>query len=377
MSAFSAKLNAHHPAHVITKHLAQDPLLSRTPAFGVHIAPPPPADAQDVWSRVACIHNTQASVKSAQQDLQASVRSAQQELAELLGSTPQDGTTAYQMGSSSHTEQPQPPHQQPADWGSADTPSGLPFLQLPADFQPSDRSLLPPSPSPSGELSQFMSWNQLDSPDKAVHLLTNELQHQQQPPMLPAAVASPMSTLAASSDAWWLQQSSQEPPRLASMTSMPSVPSNAQRSDSMTHSNMLGMGQYARDAAAGPHAHFGIKQEPPAVPDWLQAVQAETARAVRPRRSIPQDFAAHPSDLPKPIPYYSSAAHPGREDSGDLSTSVNTHVFLGRVACSGAQGGPGRLAREGTLPASIASPKSSLGSSLPSAAQVHPCCGCM
>lgn len=323
-----------------------------------------------MWSRVACIHNTQASVKSAQQDLQASVKSAQQELAELLGSTHHEGSAAYHLAS--HTKQLKPPHQQPLDWGRADTPSGLPAPQVPADFPPHERSLLPPSPTPTGELSQYLSWNQLDSPDKPAH-------HQQPQSLLPAGdlSSSPMSTLAAS-DAWWSQQSSHAPARLDSMQSMPSMPSIpaiTQRSDSMTHSNMLGMGQYAMDAAAGPPADFALNQEPPAAPDWLQAVQAETARVVRPRRAIPQDFAAHPSDLPKPMPFYSSASHPGREDSGDLSTSVGTQVFLGRVSSTGGQGMPGGATREGVLPASMASPKSSLGSSLPSVpflrAQVH------
>ncbi|KAL3140210.1 hypothetical protein ABBQ38_004485 [Trebouxia sp. C0009 RCD-2024] len=367
LSSFSAKLDAHHPAHVIKKHLAQDPLASRTPAFNIHIEAPSPNPAQDVWSRVACIHNTQASVKSAQQNLQASVKSAQQELAELLGSTHHDSSTVYHLGS--HTEQLKPPHQQPLDWGPADTPSGLPALQLPADFPPHEATLLPPSPTPAGELSQYLSWNQLDCADKPAH-------HQQPQSLLPAGdlSSSPMSTVAASSDAWWSQQSSHAPARLDSMhsmhsmPSMPSMPAITQRSDSMTHSTMLGMGQYAMDAAAGPPADFALNQEPPAAPDWLQAVQADTARAVRPRRAIPQDFAAHPSDLPKPMPmpFYSSASHPGREDSGDLSTSVGTQVFLGRVSSSGGQGMPGGGTREGVLPVSMASPKSSLGSSLPS-----------
>ena len=332
-----------------------DQLHLHSPATYVNVGPPPPAPPQDVWSKVAWIHNSQTSVKSVQQDLQASVKSAQQELAELLGGSHVEGSTAYDM--STNTEQHP---QQPSDWGQADTPPALPAMQLPADYPAPDRSLLPLSPTASGELSQFMSWSQLDSPDKA-----HKLQHQQQQLPLPPGAhrvnSSPMSPLGVISDTWWSQQNSQAPARLDS------IPSNAQRihcNDNITQCNTLGLGQYAMEAAAGPPVNFPPNQvEQPTVPEWLQAVQADTARAVRPRHSILQDF-PHSGDLPRPLPFYGSASHPCREDSGDLSTTVGTQLFMGRVTCSGTQGRAG--AREGVLPSSMASPKSSLGSSLPS-----------
>ena len=355
---FSSKLSAQHPAHVRTKDLIQDQLHLRSPATYVQ-APPPSVPPQDVWSKVAWIQNSQASVKSVQKDLQASVKSAQQELAELLGGRHVEGSTAYDISTS--TEQHQHP-QQPSDWGQADTPPALSAMQLPADYPAPDRSKLPMSPSASGDLSQFMSWSQLDSPDKA-HKLQQHQQQQQSPlpPGAPQLDSSPMSPLGVISDTWWSQQNSQVPARLDS------IPSSAQRThsnDNVAHCNALGLGQYAMEAAAGPPLNFPpSQQEQPTVPEWLQAVQADTARAVRPRRSTPQDF-AHPSDLPRSLPFYSSASHPCREDSGDLSTTVGTQLFMGRVACSGTHGRAG--AREGVLPSSMASPKSSLGSSLPS-----------
>lgn len=356
---FSSKFSGQHPAHVLTEDLMQDQLHLHSPATYVDTGPPPLAPSQDVWSKAAWIQNSHASVRSVQQDLQASVKSAQQELAELLGGSHVEGSTAYDM--STHTEQCKHP-QQPSDWGQADTPPALPAMQLPADYPDTDRSLLPLSPTASGELSQIMSWSQLDSPDKA-HKLQHHQQQQQSPlpPGAPHVDSSPMSPLGVISDTWWSQQGSQVPARLDS------IPSNAQRthcSDSTTHCNTLGLGQYAMEAAAGPPSSFPHHQgEQPTVPEWLQAVQADTARAVRPRRSVPQNY-LHSSDLPRALPFYGSAAHPGREDSGDLSTTVGTQMFLGRVTCSGTQGRAGVC--EGVLPSSMASPKSSLGSSLPS-----------
>ena len=346
----------------------QDQLRLHSPESFVDIGPPPPVPqragggslhlSQDVWSKAAWIQNSHASVKSVQQDLQASVKSAQQELAELLGGSHVEGSTAYDM--STNTEQHQH-SQQHSDWGGGDTPPALPAMQLPADQPGPDRSLLPLSPIASRELSQFMSWSQLDSPDKA-HKLQHQHQEQQLP--LPAGApqvdSSPMSPLGVMSDTWWSQQSSQLPARLDSL------PCSAHRThcgDNVTHCNTLGLGQYAMEAATGPPSTFLSQGEQPAVPEWLQAVQADTARAVRPRHSVPQDF-LHPTDLPRLLPFHGSASHPGREDSGDLSTTVGTQMFMGRITCSGTQGRAG--AREGVLPSSMASPKSSLGSSLPS-----------
>ena len=356
LPTFNGKLTAQHLVHVATKNLVPDQPRSHTPASYLDIAPPPPVAGQDVWSRAACMHNTQASVMSAQQDLQASVKSAQQELAELLGGNHVEDSAAYNMGP--HTEQHKDP-QQAADWGQADAPFGLPAMQLPADYAAHNRSLLPLSPTPSDELSQYMSWSQLDSPDKA-HKLQHQQDHQ---PLGPGRLvdSSPISPLGVMSDSWWSQQNSQAPARLDG------IPTDAQRihsTDSTLHSNMLGLGTYAMEAAAG-LPQFAPKQEQPVVSEWLQAVKAETARDVRPRYSTPQDFAL-PSDLPRPASLYGSASHPCREDSGDLSTSGGAQMFLGRVSCSGTQGING--AREGVLPLSIASPKSSLGSSLPSLA---------
>ena len=357
---FSSKPSAQHPARVLTKGLMPDQLHLHSSATYDGIVPPPPAPPQDVWSKVAWIHNSQTSVKSVQQDLQASVKSAQQELAELLGGSHVEGSTAYDM--STNAEQRKQP-QQPSDWGQADTPPALPAMQLPADFPAPDRSLLPLSPTANGELSHFMSWSQLDSPDKA-HRLQLQQQQQQQLPLPPGVHrvnSSPMSPLGVISDTWWSQQNSQSPARLDS------IPSNAQHTDcndNMTQCNALGLGQYAMEAAAGPPLNFPCNQgEQPTVPEWLQAVQADTARAVRPRRSTLQDL-PHSGDLPRPLPFHGSASHPCREDSGDLSTTVGTQLFLGRVTCSGTQGRAG--ACEGVLPSSMASPKSSLGSSLPS-----------
>ena len=360
---FSSKLSAQQAAHVCTKDLAQDQLHLQTPATYVEAVPPQPVPPQDMWSKVAWIQNSQASVKSVQQDLSSSVKSAQQELAELLGGRHVGGSTAYDISTS--TEQHQHP-QQPSDWGQADIPSALPAMQLLAEYPAPDRSMLPLSPSASGELSQFMSWSQLDSPDKAQKLQHHHHQQQQQqqsplPPGAPQVDSCPMSPLGVISDTWWSQQNSQVSAR------PDSIPSNAQRTqcnDNVTHCNALGLGRYAMEAAAGPPLDFPASQrEQPTVPEWLQAVQADTARAVRPRRSTPQDF-ARPSDLPRPLPFYSSASHPCREDSGDLSTTVGTQLFMGRVACSGTQCRAG--ARDGAMPCSMSSPKSSLGSSLPS-----------
>lgn len=357
---FDSNPEAQHPVHVSPKDLVQDQLRLHMPETYLDVAGPPPAPSQDVWSKVAWIQNSQASVKSVQQDLQASVKSVQQELAELFGGSHVEGSSAYDMGS--RVEQQKQP-QQPADWGHMAALPALPAMQSPADY-PADRSMLGLSPTASAELSQFMSWSQLDSPDKAL-----KQQHQQQHLPLPPVVAphscsSPMSPLGVMSDALWSQQSSQAPAR------HDTIPSHAQlthSSDSMAQGNTLGLGQYALDAAAGLPAHLPPSQGgQPTVPEWLQAVQAETARAVRPRRSTPQDF-HHQGDMPR-LPFYSSASHPPREDSGDLSTTVGTQIFMGRVSSSGTQGRSG--AREGGL-TSMASPKSSLGSSLPSLAQVH------
>ena len=359
MPNFNTKLDAQHPVHVSPKDLVQDQLRLHMPETYLDIALPPPAPSQDVWSKVAWIQNSQASVKSVQQDLQASVKSVQQELAELFGGSHVEGSTAYDIGTLVD-QQKQP--QQPADWAHMAALPALPAMQLPADY-PADRSMLALSPTASAELSQFMSWSQLDSPDKAQNKL--QQQHLPLPPTAaPHACSSPMSPLGVVSDALWSQQNTQAPARLDT------IPSNAQvmhSCDNLAQGNTLGLGQYALDAAAGLPAHLAPSQGgQPAVPEWLQAVQAETARAVRPRRSTPQDF-QHPGDVPR-LPFHSSASHAGREDSGDLSTTVGTQLFMGRVGSSGTQGRSG--AREGGL-TSMASPKSSLGSSLPSLAQVH------
>ena len=360
LPSFNSKLEAQHPVHVSPKDLVQDQLRLHMPETYLDIALPPPGPSQDVWSKVAWIQNSQASVKSVQQDLQASVKSVQQELAELFGGSQVEGSTAYDMGS--RTEQPKQP-QQPADWAHMAALPALPAMHSPADY-PADRSMLPLSPTASAELSQFMSWSQLDSPDKAQH----KQQQQQHLPLAPTAAphacSSPMSPLGVVSDALWLQQNTQAPARL---DTIPPTAQLTHGSDSMAQGNTLGLGQYALDAAAGLPAHLPPSQGgQPAVPEWLQAVQAETARAVRPRRSTPQDFHP-PGDVPR-LPFYSSASHAGREDSGDLSTTVGTQLFMGRVASSGTQGRSG--ARDGGL-TSMASPKSSLGSSLPSLAQVR------
>ena len=351
LPAFSGQLNAQHPAHLITKELVQDQVHSLMPACREDFAAPPPAAGQDVWAKANCVHNSQASAKS-----------AQQELAELLDGDHMEGSAAYHTRP--HMEQQNKPHMS-AEWGQASTQLVPPTSNVASDHHGPARSLLSLSslsPIPSGDLSQAMSWNQLNSPGRSHKL--QQLQHQQhqhQQSHLPSGLVgcSPISPLgAASSDAWWLQHNNQGPARLDSL------PGSAQHTHllqgSVTHNRMLGMGQYAMEAAAAPPSSYvAPKQEQPEVPQWLRAVQADTARAVRPRHSTPQDF-AHPSDLPRPSGFFSSASYAGREDSGDLSTSMGASVFLGR-ACSGTQGAAGTI-----LPLSMNSPKSSLGSSLPS-----------
>ena len=346
LPAFSGQLNAQHPAHLTTKELVQDQLHSLTPASREDFAAPSPAAGQDVWTKANSVHNSQASGKS-----------AQQELAELLDGGQVGGSAAYHTRP--HLQQQVKP-QMLAEWGQTSTQSAPSTSQMPSNQHAPGRSLLSLSslsPVPSEDLSQIMSWNQLDSPGRS-HML-QQLQHQQhqhqhQQSHLPADLVLG----AASSDPWWLQHNNQ------ARAKVDGLPGNAQHmhllQDSVLHNRMLGMGQYAMEAAAAPApSYLAPQQEQPEVPQWLQAVQADTARAVRPRHSIPQDY-AHPSDLPRPSAFFGSASHAGREDSGDLSTSMGASAFLGR-ACSGTQGMAGTL-----LPLSMNSPKSSLGSSLPS-----------
>ncbi|KAL0055738.1 hypothetical protein WJX82_003952 [Trebouxia sp. C0006] len=144
-------------------------------------------------------------------------------------------------------------------------------------------------------------------------------------------------------DAWWAQQGSQPASKLDISPCEP---------DQDVHMHPL--------EAASAHAHQ-VEQEPS---QWLQAL--EMARAVRPRHLPHQDF-AHASGAPR-AHFYGSASHPSnREDSGDLSTSLGTQIFLGRAHSNASARFPGL--RDCLMPAGVASPKSSLGSNVPSLTQ--------
>ncbi len=360
LPGYTAQLSAQHPAYLITKDLFQDQLHSLRPASYEDYVVSPSSINHDVL-RAASLQGSQAPQKT-----------AQQELAELLRV---DAEPALDL---------QVNRQDIRDWTQPSAPAEPPKLQQPpASCDAHGTSLMSLSPSPSAELSQIMSWSQLNSPNKdqkqqqqqqqimswsqlnSPNKDQKQQQQQQQSHLAPDIVgSSPISPLgSAYPDTWWAQQGSRTGPQLDTIPSIghSNATSNSYQ-ESATNTTMLGMGQYALEAAAAAPAHVSApKQEQHEPPQWLQALQMESARAVRPRHTSQQDF-ARPSDILKP-PFHGSASHSAREDSGDLSTSTGTQIFLGRVSSLGA-GMAGT--RDALMPVGMSSPKSSLGSSLPS-----------
>ena len=341
----ASHLNVQHPAHLVTKDLIHDELHSLRPASTADYAVSPPVAAgQDVWARAASLQSSHMSYNS-----------AQQELAGLLRVSHVDGTAEIHQDQSLN-------HQSNSNWAHPAVHADAHALQQPQPVSNAHgRTTL--SPSPSAELTQSLSWNQLNSPHKG------DKQQQQQPTHLPcdAVGTSPGSPLGnAYRNAWWAQQSSEPGLKLDAYDGNPD-PKLLSHQEGTRHTTMLGMGQYAMEAAAPPSYQSAPKQEQHEAPQWLQAMHMDTARAVRPGHFSQQHF-PHPSEVLKPS-FQRSGSYPAQEDSGDLSTSIGTLMFLGR-ACSVA---PGMTRAHDTLLPGAASPKSSLDSSLPtlSLAQVY------
>lgn len=341
LPSYTTQTKSQDPSHLSWKSLLQDQPRSSTPVSDVDCIFAP-AGVGSVWSQAASL-----------QDSQALHENAQQELAELLKVTGVHGTSAYHADPAAHCGSQQ---QLLATWPQPNTHTDAHALQhrhgVTSDHGHSEPSLLL---SPCAELSQIMSWSQLDPPHN-----DQKLQQQQQAQLRSNPSGStPFSSLSqAYSESWWAQHSSQTAPYLGSLPSdnhldMPPRPESMASHPS--HSTTLGMGQFALEAAGGP-SYQAAAQQQPEPSQWLQAL--ENARAVRPRHMHQQD-PAHSSGA-----FNGSASPPGnREDSGDLSTSLGTQSFLGR-ACSI---GPGMTrVRDPLRPVGMPSPKSSLGSSLPS-----------
>ncbi|DBA73804.1 TPA: hypothetical protein ACH3X2_009772 [Trebouxia sp. C0005] len=324
LPTYTTPLSTQHPAHLVTKGSLQEQLQTNTANTFEGYALPP-ASVGDVWSRVAAL-----------QDSQALDKTAQQELAELLEVSNVDRTATYHTEPAEHQDNQQQ-QQQPTAWvHPRDQTDGDTLLQPHAASNGHGSLGLSPLSSPSAELSHILSWSQLSSPHKG--------HKQQQQALASDRGSSPVPALGNDcADAWWAQQGSQAASKLDISPCEP---------DHDVHIHPLG--------AASAHAHQ-VQQEPS---QWLQAL--EMARAVRPRQLSHQDF-AHASGAPR-APFYGSAPHlSNREDSGDLSTSLGTQMFLGRAHSSASARLPGL--RDCLMPAGVASPKSSLGSNMPSLAQ--------
>ena len=337
LPTYTTQLSTQHPAHLGTKGSLQEHLHSHTANTFEGYALPP-ACVGNVWSRAATL-----------QDSQALDKTAQQELAELLKVNNVDRTATYHAEPVERQDNQQQ-QQQPTAWTYPRDQTDADTLLQPHAASNGHGSLgLSPLSSPSAELSHILSWSQLNSPHK------EQQQQQQQQATLASDIrgSSPVPALSNDyADAWWAQQGSQAASKLEMSPCEP---------DHDVRMRPLG--------AASAHAHQ-VQQEPS---QWLQAL--EMARAVRPRHLPHQDF-AHASGALRP-PFYSSASHPSnREDSGDLSTSLGTQIFLGRASSNASARLPGL--RDTLMPAGVASRKSSLGSNVPSLtqsfAQVWPAC---
>ena len=397
----TAQLSSQQSAPLISRDLVQSQLYGLQSAS--HQGATVNLDGQSLHSRADSL-----------QDGDAYDRTAQQELAELL-SAHHDVHTAAE-----HVHQPQ---DHSLHGGSAHQDGSHNWAPARAQTGPQDMAFkrmhvigpLSHPPSPTAELSHHLSWSQHQQQD---HLLFPDQQMQQPPSHLHqepsylhsqqrqhyhqqqqddhqqqqhqqqqqvrqlASPPQPAVDHAGSVESTYPGGAYQEPVwHMDGLTesALNPIHSNSHQHDGFVSksgeiSHSFGLGQYAAEAAAVPsfQPHLEAQHLQHQVPQWHQLLpQQDSARTVRPRQNYSSSHAPVPS-------IFASASHPAREDSGDLSTSAGTQQFLARVYSAGPAFSGSHAVRDGLRPVAVASPKSSLGSSLPSLVtslgQVHHSC---